>query len=1664
MKRKERFFGILLGLVLMLTLMPGMSLTANAYDGNPYASLVNKTTAVTFDGKTWYIIEDNSTAVNAGTVTLLAKECVAESQYNASGSFVAYESNPTVKTAVVNWYNDNITDDAKTAVSGGGMFLLTIEEANAITNAEVRKDETVADGGWWLCSQGDDVVDSAAFVDGESGDVDGTGLIVMGTNGVRPALKLDLSKVTFDSASNTFAVGAAAPALDPVSYLAWDESAQALVEKTGDDACKDYTVVTADTTEFANGGWYVVKPGESAVTNDNRIEVNGTANLILMDGATHNANAGITVTGDQTLNIYAQSTENAGTLNAGGSDDINGDAAIGGRDGGAGGNVNIHGGMVNATGFEFAAGIGSGQGGIESGSVTVYGGTVTAIGGEWAAGIGGGNSGAGGTVNIHGGTVTAIGGEEAAGIGKGYDGSSSGTVTIGEGMSVQAGDDEGSATVIATPSSWAHTERWVHIEKAEAVVEYPLWVGGVQVTSANASDVLGAADGDGATVSFTPAVEDDPETTTVDESAPATLTLSGANITTGHEYISGYSFAGICYEGTTPLTIELASDTNNTIDIDDSQQGSNGIGFYTEDYNPVDLILTGEGSLTTKATGNGSCGINVSGSITINSGVVTAESVGQYAAGMNAKNVTIKNGTVTVAGTGEYAFGISALEGVMIEDGEVTVTGSASAIYTMAMGGVKNAIAGTGWTDVDGTEGATAIAVSSESQDLNSYKRLQFPPLPYDVSITAGAGMTKTTDSGAASQTGLTGAMTGVVYTANAGYYFPTNYSVDPVNGISVTRNSSAQITVSGTPTADVTVTIPDAVSIPSPVVINSSNFSDYFDENGVLRYIVPEESVLDFRGEFKGEQYNTITINKKVTVTSTSDPTAKFNGTDTENNVVMTFNTVAGADYTTISNLEFLNCRLDIQGVTHVTVDNINLSVKDKRVGSGTGALTIWGGANDATVSYVVVKNSHFECSNNGGSSCVGVGRGADHITFENNTAEGSGNIGNMFNVTPYNLLGATTPGYVTFKDNNIEKSGNASAISYAVNLCGEGHVLEGNTIKWQGTAIGAGYVPTPTNCTFKNNTVINGDRITIYSFSTAEGNITDGNVTVSEGAVFTGNTVGGTLTVSGKDTQIKENTVNNNVTINGSNTIFENNDVTGIVTVGRASKGNSLTENTVVSTEDYAVILQSTAADSNTSVENNTLISKDKLGDDAVNPGKGSGNKIQNNNNNGYTALQDEWIQPIADMTYTGAALEPEVVVMNGSTALILGTDYQVAYKDNQNAGTATVTVTRAEGSSYGGKAEKTFTVNKAPAPTTITPAEEQKPTARTGNDMVYTGSALALVTAPASYPDPYTGVQYSTDGGTTWSDQIPTGTAAGGYTVKVKYTSANFNDLAGEDVAVTIAKAPAPDVGTITEAQKPTARTGNDVDYTGSALALVTAPASYPDPYTGVQYSTDGGTTWSDQIPTGTAAGGYTVKVKYTSANYNDLAGEDVAVTIAKVAPTVTAPTAKTLSYTGEAQELVTAGTATGGTMQYSLDGVSYSEAIPTGTAAGSYYVWYKIVGDENHNDTAAECAVTVIVPVFGPATFILPASTKTVGESAFEGLPMTVVDIPEGCTSIGANAFKDCANLTQIRIPASVTSIDTTAFDGCVGVFIYGTINSTAQIFCGTHDNCTFVAEN
>ena len=80
----------------------------------------------------------------------------------------------------------------------------------------------------------------------------------------------------------------------------------------------------------------------------------------------------------------------------------------------------------------------------------------------------------------------------------------------------------------------------------------------------------------------------------------------------------------------------------------------------------------------------------------------------------------------------------------------------------------------------------------------------------------------------------------------------------------------------------------------------------------------------------------------------------------------------------------------------------------------------------------------------------------------------------------------------------------------------------------------------------------------------------------------------------------------------------------------------------------------------------------------------------------------------------------------------------------------------------------------------------------------------------------------------------------------------------------------------------------------------------------------------------------------------------------------ASAITAPAANVLTYNGNKQALITAGSVTsGGTMQYSLtENGTYSQDIPVGTDAGTYTVWYRVIGDANHNDTApASVAVSI-----------------------------------------------------------------------------------------------------
>jgi len=100
---------------------------------------------------------------------------------------------------------------------------------------------------------------------------------------------------------------------------------------------------------------------------------------------------------------------------------------------------------------------------------------------------------------------------------------------------------------------------------------------------------------------------------------------------------------------------------------------------------------------------------------------------------------------------------------------------------------------------------------------------------------------------------------------------------------------------------------------------------------------------------------------------------------------------------------------------------------------------------------------------------------------------------------------------------------------------------------------------------------------------------------------------------------------------------------------------------------------------------------------------------------------------VDPIsATQTYTGSAHTPAVTVRDGATVLTLNTDYTVAYTNNTNAGTATVTIT-GKSNYAGSSSSRTFTINKAAGAAVSAP---------TGTSSV-TGNSITInaVTAPGN-----------------------------------------------------------------------------------------------------------------------------------------------------------------------------------------------------------------------------------------------------------------------------------------------------------------------------------------
>ena len=206
-------------------------------------------------------------------------------------------------------------------------------------------------------------------------------------------------------------------------------------------------------------------------------------------------------------------------------------------------------------------------------------------------------------------------------------------------------------------------------------------------------------------------------------------------------------------------------------------------------------------------------GVNASSGFEINGGSLSAEG---KRTGITSGNVCINGGTVIALGGTGYG----------IDGYQVATTIGNKAKSVIAAGGnsafsreVRNNIPGTGWSDFDGTTGETPISAGDGykykyvSYDvIKVFKRIQYlnedPIAGYVVSIEPADHMEKLINSGEAYQTDLTGKMIPVTYAAEQWFYFPEDYQVETNNGISVTRDSDNQITISGTPTDNTTIVL----------------------------------------------------------------------------------------------------------------------------------------------------------------------------------------------------------------------------------------------------------------------------------------------------------------------------------------------------------------------------------------------------------------------------------------------------------------------------------------------------------------------------------------------------------------------------------------------------------------------------------------------------------------------------------------------------------------------------------------------------------------------------------------------------------------------------------------------------------------------------------------
>ena len=228
------------------------------------------------------------------------------------------------------------------------------------------------------------------------------------------------------------------------------------------------------------------------------------------------------------------------------------------------------------------------------------------------------------------------------------------------------------------------------------------------------------------------------------------------------------------------------------------------------------------------------------------------------------------------AGTWELYTGATFTEGTYKFDCQVRIDKPAGLTHVLDSAGVTVTVDGAAWTTSTPIVGDTFSYMGVGSPEYTVTKP---SATTYTVTVTAGANMSTT---GSATQNVNIGdAMAEIIYTAADGHYFPTDYTVAAVNGITVARIDFTQIKVSGTPTAatSITLTAPTAkAKEATPTAVFTANGTDSGKLTGIaagMKYRINGGAWVDItatEANLTGLSACTITIMKSGNGTTTLD------------------------------------------------------------------------------------------------------------------------------------------------------------------------------------------------------------------------------------------------------------------------------------------------------------------------------------------------------------------------------------------------------------------------------------------------------------------------------------------------------------------------------------------------------------------------------------------------------------------------------------------------------------------------------------------------------------------------------------------------------------------------------------------------------------------------